>query len=82
VVAETLKALREAAGLSQQELAQRSQINQTTISALERGKIADPRISTLTGLSRAFKMPASRVLNAINESVRLAALGERRFTHA
>jgi transcriptional regulator with XRE-family HTH domain len=81
-VAEDLKALREAAGLSQHELAQRSHINQTTISALERGKIADPRISTLSGLARALKMPPSRVLNAINESVRLAALGLGRFTHA
>jgi XRE family transcriptional regulator, regulator of sulfur utilization len=72
-VSEDLRSLREALGWSQQELAERCQLEQTTISALETGKVTDPRVSTLKQLSQGMKLSPSRVLRAIEEAARIAA---------
>jgi transcriptional regulator with XRE-family HTH domain len=72
VAVEDLKALREEARLSQAALAERSYLQQTTISALELGKVVDPRLSTLKGLARGLRMSPSRVLKALEESIRRA----------
>lgn len=53
----SLRALRKRARLSQVELAEKSGMRQTTISALELGKVPDPRISTVRRLARALRQP-------------------------
>lgn len=49
-----LRALRDAAGLSQQELAERAQLSTNAISALERGTRANPYPATVRSLSKAL----------------------------
>jgi transcriptional regulator with XRE-family HTH domain len=47
-----LKRLREAAGLSQQDLAVAAGLSVGMVAQLEQGKRADPRVSTVAGLAR------------------------------
>jgi transcriptional regulator with XRE-family HTH domain len=49
-----ISARREAAGLSQEQLARASKINQSNLSALERNK-RRPSVATLEKLARAFR---------------------------
>jgi transcriptional regulator with XRE-family HTH domain len=49
-----LKALREAAGLTQQQLATRAGLSVSNLSQLEQGQKEDPRISTLIALAGAM----------------------------
>src|SRR3954467_3739146 len=51
-----IKALREAAGLSQQEVAMRGDLSLSLVAKLEQGKKADPRASTLLALARALQV--------------------------
>jgi transcriptional regulator with XRE-family HTH domain len=53
-VGKRLKQLREAAGLTQQELAFRAGLSVSNLSQIEQGKKADPRASTLLALARAL----------------------------
>lgn len=62
-IAQRLVQLREAAGLSQQDLATRSGVSIQTISRYERG-IAEPRRKTLTRLASALGVDID--LNAID----------------
>lgn len=50
----SLKAARKRARLTQDELAARSGIDQTTISALETGRNSNPTLSTVLALSSAL----------------------------
>lgn len=49
-----LKALREKAGLTQQDLALRAETNAGVIAAIEQGKTPDPRISTIRDIAKAL----------------------------
>ena len=49
-----IKALRETAGLSQQEVAERGDLSLSLVAKLEQGKKADPRASTLLALARSL----------------------------
>ena len=49
-----LRKLRDAAGLTQQELAMRAGIALSAVSQMEAGKILDPRLSTLQALAAAL----------------------------
>jgi transcriptional regulator with XRE-family HTH domain len=49
-----MKALREASGLTQQELAVRAETNVGVIAAIEQGKTPDPRFSTMRDIAKAL----------------------------
>ncbi|MBL8800006.1 MAG: helix-turn-helix transcriptional regulator [Planctomycetia bacterium] len=57
-----IKQLREAAGLSQQEVAVGADLSMSLVGKLEQGKKADPRASTLLALARALGVPPGRLL--------------------
>ena len=56
-----LRALREAAGLSQEQLAEASEISRETISRIENGAIS-PTVDTLTALAAALNVPTAALL--------------------
>jgi transcriptional regulator with XRE-family HTH domain len=49
-----LKALRNAARMSQQELATRAGLSMSMVAQLEQGTKTDPRVSTLVALAKAL----------------------------
>jgi transcriptional regulator with XRE-family HTH domain len=57
-----LKSLREAAGLSQQEVAMRADLSLSLVAKLEQGKKADPRASTLLALAEALAVRPGALL--------------------
>ena len=57
----TLREARRHAGLTQDQLAARSGIDQSTISDLETGRNTDPRLSTLTRLAEALGITPSEL---------------------
>jgi len=61
-IAVRIKELREAAGLSQQEVAMKADLSLSLVAKLEQGKKADPRASTLLGLAQALNVPPGRLL--------------------
>lgn len=61
----TLRQLREAAGLSQVRLARLADIEQTTISQLELGKIRKPTYITVRALARALNVGSDDIAAAI-----------------
>jgi transcriptional regulator with XRE-family HTH domain len=65
----SLRRLRELRRLTQDELSVRSGLQQTTISQLERGKVPDPRLSTLTRLSTGLRSSLPAVVSALKASV-------------
>lgn len=46
-----LKQAREAAGISQQELASRAGLSMSLVAGIEQGRATDPRLSTLLALA-------------------------------
>lgn len=65
----TLRELREKKKLTQAEVAERGDVEQTTVSQLELGKIRDPRVSTLEKLAEVYDVKLQVVLDALSESV-------------
>lgn len=65
----TLRELREKKKLSQAEVAERSGVEQTTVSQLELGKVRDPRISTLEKLATVYDVKLQIVVDAFGASV-------------
>ena len=61
-LAEKLVALRKAAGLTQQDLAQAAGLSVSIVVKLEIGKTADPRASTLRALARALGVTVNDLL--------------------
>jgi len=53
-ISQRIKGLREAAGLSQQELAVKADLSVSQVAKLEQGSKADPRVSTMLSLARAL----------------------------
>src|SRR5262245_58508846 len=60
-----IKALREAAGLSQQEVATRGDLSLSLVAKLEQGKKADPRASTLLALAGALGVRPGQLLDEL-----------------
>jgi transcriptional regulator with XRE-family HTH domain len=58
---EKLRAAREAAGLTQEQLASRARCTQPTISALERGHY-EPSLPVLRRLAQALGVPVSALI--------------------
>ena len=54
VLGDRLRELRQAAGLSQEELARRADVLLGTVQKIEQGIVADPRWSSVTALARAL----------------------------
>jgi transcriptional regulator with XRE-family HTH domain len=71
----SLRVLRERAGLTQTELADRTGLKQETISALECGKVPNPRKLTLDKLARGLGVPRPEVWRGLELTV---ARGGRR----
>lgn len=65
----TLKAMRDQAGLTQEALAAKSTIPQSTVSALEIGRIANPGIDTVGKLADAYDVPLVDIINALRETL-------------
>lgn len=63
VLSERVKALREAAGLSQQEVAVKSDLSMSLVAKIEQGKKADPRLSTIWGLAHALNTTPGGLLD-------------------
>ena len=57
----TLRALRIAAGVSQEELAQSAELHPTYISMLERG-IRNPTLDVAARLAKALKLPLPKLI--------------------
>jgi transcriptional regulator with XRE-family HTH domain len=62
-IAARLKALREGAGLSQQDVAMKADLSLSLVAKMEQGKKADPRASTLLALAGALGVPPGRLLD-------------------
>jgi transcriptional regulator with XRE-family HTH domain len=56
VLARQVKALREAAGLSQQALATAAGLSISVVAQIEQGKKADPKLSTVLALAGALRV--------------------------
>ena len=57
-----LKALREAAGLTQQQLAVKAGLSVSNLSQLEQGQKTDPRISTVAALAGALGVTCDELM--------------------
>lgn len=57
-----MKALREAKGWSQEELADRAGLHRTYISAVERA-VRDPTLTVIARIAKALKVPISELLS-------------------
>jgi transcriptional regulator with XRE-family HTH domain len=62
-ISERLRTLREAAGLSQQDVAMKGDLSLSLIAKLEQGKKADPRASTLIALAAALGVKPGRIVD-------------------
>src|SRR3954451_1383531 len=62
-LSQRIKALRETAGLSQQEVAGRGELSLSLVAKLEQGKKADPRASTLLALAGALGVRPGQLLD-------------------
>jgi transcriptional regulator with XRE-family HTH domain len=64
-----LAQLRLRAGLTQDELADKTGLHQTAISSIERGDIASPRLSTMRALARGFDMTLAAFIAEVDPDV-------------
>lgn len=62
---ERLKAIRETAGLSQQEVAFRSGLSISMVGQLEQGLKRDPRLSTLLALAEGFGLTLGQLMDQL-----------------
>jgi transcriptional regulator with XRE-family HTH domain len=66
-IAENLKRLRTAAGLTQQQLAVAAGLHASVISQIEQGTNTDPRMSTLMGLAAALGVGVADIITTPEE---------------
>lgn len=69
----TLKAMREAAGMTQEEAAALASMRQSAVSALENGRVPNPTMTTVENLARAYGQTVESVIAAVRASVSEAA---------
>ncbi len=67
-ISRRIRDLREAAGLSQQDVAMRADLSMSLVAKLEQGKKADPRASTLLALAKALAVPPGKLLDDLGLS--------------
>ena len=65
-----ISGLRQSAGLSQEELAERASIHRTYVSQIERG-LKSPTIAILLKLSKALKTTPSRIMQLFEKEIGL-----------
>lgn len=65
-IGSSIRALRERSKLSIAEVADLSGLDPSYLSHLELGKVANPTLSTLVGIARAFKVPIAELLNTVD----------------
>lgn len=68
-----LREMRERAGLTQDQVSAKSDLDQTTISQLESGKVRDPRYSTLQALAVVYGVTPDDIVQALGRTVAEAA---------
>ena len=68
-----LRKVREATGISQQELARRSGVLQQTISKIEKGETLNPGVETLNTLARSMGRELSDVYRPDTEDAAVSA---------
>ncbi len=61
MITNRVKELREAAGLTQEELSEKAHISRTMISHLETNQKVDCKISTLKAIADALNKPVSEI---------------------
>ncbi len=66
-IAYRLQTLREAAGLSQQEVAEKAELSLSLIAKMEQGRKADPRASTLLALAFALGVRAGQLIEDLTK---------------
>jgi transcriptional regulator with XRE-family HTH domain len=64
-VAGRLRRLRDASGLTQQQLAVAAGLSVGLVSQLERGTVADPRLSTILVLAKALGVDAGELIGRV-----------------
>jgi len=62
-----IRTLREAAGLSQEEVAQKAELSLSLITKMEQGRKADPRASTLLALAGALGVRAGQLIEDLTK---------------
>ena len=77
IFGEVLRRCRNIAGISQEELADRAEVDRTHISRLERG-VQQPTIATLIGLAIALGVPAAEIVAATERDYMKIASRKRR----
>jgi transcriptional regulator with XRE-family HTH domain len=60
-LAETLKTLRQAAGMTQMDLAMASKLSLGAVTQIEQGKNKNPRMDTLKALAAALKVSMDKL---------------------
>lgn len=65
---DNLKALREARGLTQEELAEKAKLHRVTIAELETGRGGDSKMSTLSRLAAALGCTSDELVAAGKKS--------------
>jgi transcriptional regulator with XRE-family HTH domain len=65
LLSERLRSLREAKGVSQQELATGAGLSMSLVAKLEQGKKADPRVSTLLALASALDATPGAMIDGL-----------------
>jgi transcriptional regulator with XRE-family HTH domain len=66
-IAYRLRSLREAAGLSQQDVAERAELSLSLVAKMEQGRKADPRASTLLALAGALDVRAGQLIEDLEK---------------
>lgn len=62
-----IRTLRETAGLSQEEVAQKAELSLSLITKMEQGRKADPRASTLLALAGALGVRAGQLIEDLTK---------------
>jgi len=69
----TLRQLREAAGLTQEQVAEAAKMRQGAVSNLESGRTANPTIDTIEAYAQGVGQPIDVVVAALRHTVAEAA---------
>lgn len=63
-IAENVRRIREARGISNSELARSANVHRTTITALESGQVRNPGVFTLYPIALALRVPMEDLMGA------------------
>jgi len=77
-LAARLKSLRNAAGMTQQQLAVAAGLRMSLITQMEQGSKTDPRMSTLLALARALRVNVEALLVSGHATAEMSAAKKRK----